>query len=116
MSVGPAESAFLASARGSTAATERAVARNLPMGQPEISNINNVLGTREGQVASLMYAASRRAEPGMQPTPAPAEAPPIAPAAASAAPAQQSTTLAQAARRLGADGYDVPVARPRGIT
>lgn len=59
------EADFLGAVRGSTDATERAVARNLPMGQPEISNVSRVLGSRDGQVASLMFAASLRGEGAM---------------------------------------------------
>jgi hypothetical protein len=62
---GRSESAFLQQISGTTPAAERAVSRDLPMGRPEITNMTNLVGTGEGQLASLIYAASLRREPEM---------------------------------------------------
>lgn len=108
------EADFLGAARGSTDATERAVARNLPMGQPEISNVSRVLGSRDGQVASLMFAASLGGEGAMSVPSARPQQPDAVVADASLTVGHPRPTegLAARAARVGAAGYEGPVLKP----
>jgi hypothetical protein len=56
------EPAFVAALAGANPKIGTAYEMNLPMGQPALNNAAGVLGTQDGKLASLLYAASNQVE------------------------------------------------------